>query len=282
MPPGQRAVPNLAGRQLSRRLKDLRVRAKMSQHEAGDKLWMDHGKISRIETGQIPEVALLREMLDLYGVVINDWEPMENLWLRAKEKGWWRDFGISNEGFVALEHDACLVLNFQVDLIPGLLQTEAYMRQVFAKATRTGHSKQWIDDQVAVRLRRAQRLFEDHDNPIELRAVIDEHCLRRKLSRKVMVEQLKQILDRSALPNATVQVVPDRGPHLGMTGSFVVLDYPDPAETGIAYIPHAVGAAHLNGVEEVQACRLNFEHIAKMALSPEDSRAFIQEVIAQL
>ncbi|MBP2330017.1 hypothetical protein JOF56_010402 [Kibdelosporangium banguiense] len=281
MPPGQRAIPNLAGRQLARNLKELRIKAKLSQMEAGDKLWMDHGKLSRIETGQIPEVSLLREMLDLYGVIVNDWEPMLNLWKRARQRGWWRDFGIDNRGYVALEHDACLVQNFQLDLIPGLLQTEAYMRMLLTKGTRRGHSKEWLTKQITVRLRRAKRL--GGDDPLKLHAVVDERCLRMNFGRKIMVEQLKLVLERAALPNVTVQIVPvDRGPYVGWNGSFVVLDYSDPNERSIAYIPHAAGAAHLDDLEAVQDCRLDFEHIAKMALSPEDSRAFTEEVIAQL
>jgi hypothetical protein len=249
--------------------------------EAGDKLWMDHGKLSRIETGQLPEVALLREMLDLYGVIVNDWNPMINLWLRAKEKGWWREFGISNAGYPALEHDACLVRDFESILIPGLLQAEAYMRLVLQRSNRASHSKQWVDNQAEVRRRRALRLY-DTDNPLRLHAIIDEQCLHRNFGRKVMIEQLRLIIERSELPNVTVQVVPDRGPYLGMLGAFTVLDYPDPAETGVAFIPHATGAEHLHEVKEVQSCRLDFEHVAKMALSPEESRAFIEEVIAQL
>jgi hypothetical protein len=252
----------------------------MSQIEAGEKLWMDHGKLSRIETGQLPEVALLREMLDLYGVIVNDWDPMINLWLRAKEKGWWRDFGISNRGYVALEHDACTVRNFQLDFVPGLLQTEAYMRLIFSKGSRTGHSKDWINNETKVRLRRAQRLF--GENPLVLHALLDEHCLRRKFGPKIMRDQLGLLLERADLPNVTVQVVPDRGPYLGMSGSFAVLDYPDPAETGVAFIPHTAGSVHLDDAAEVETCRLAFEHIVKMALSPEDSRAFIEEVNAQL
>jgi hypothetical protein len=253
----------------------------MSQIEAGEKLWMDHGKLSRIETGQLPEVALLREMLDLYGVIVNDWEPMINLWIRAKIKGWWRDFGIDNRGYVALEHDACLVRNFELDLISGLLQTEAYMRVILSKGNRSGHSKDWITKQTTVRLRRAERLFDE--NPLMLHVVMDERCLRMNFGRKIMREQLDQVLKRAKLPNVTVQIVPaDRGPYVGLNGSFVVLDYPDPAETGIGYIPHAAGAVHLDAPDEVQNCRLDFEHIAKMALSPEESRVLIEEVSAQL
>jgi hypothetical protein len=220
-------------------------------------------------------------MLDLYGVIVNDWNPMIDLWIRAKQRGWWRDFGISNRGYVALEHDACLSRNFELDFFPGLLQTEAYMRMIFSKGGRTGHSKDWIDNQVTVRLRRVERLL-DEEAPLALHAVVDERCVRRNFGRKVMRDQLGLVLKRADLPNVTIQVMPDRGPYLGMRGTFTVLDYPDPAEAGVAFIPHAAGAVHLDDPEEVQNCRLGFEHIAKMALSPEESRVFIEEVSAQL
>jgi hypothetical protein len=253
----------------------------MSQMEAAEKLWMDHGKLSRIESGQIPEVSLVREMLDLYGVVVNDWDPVIDQWLRAKQKGWWREFGVSNQSYVALEHDACHVRNFQMEYVPGLLQTETYMRLLFSKSGRTGHSKQWIDKEATVRLRRARKLYDD-DKPFELHATVDEYCLRRNFGRKVMYEQLNLILERAALPNVIFQVVPDRGPYPGMAGSFSVLDYPDLAETGMVFISHPTNLLHEDDPKKVQECKLAFDHIAKLALSQEESMEFVEKLIAQL
>jgi transcriptional regulator with XRE-family HTH domain len=276
---GNRAIANLAGRQLSRKLKVLRIRMGLNQIEAADQLEITDKKLSRIENGQMPDVHLFKAMLDLYGLTISEWEPMLDLLRRATEIGWWRAYKLSNSSYVAHEHDACLLRTFQLACIPGLLQTTSYMHE-FLMADRTPHSKAWIENVIAVRLRRAERLYSDP--VLKLHAVLDENCFRYKFPPVVMRQQLQQVLDRSELVNVTVQVLRDPGPYVGMKGSLAVLSYPDPEELDVAYIEHTADRLLLEDPEEVRECRLDFEHIAKMALSPEESRAYIEQVMARI
>jgi transcriptional regulator with XRE-family HTH domain len=276
---GNRAIPNLANRRLCRALKRMRSRARLTQVEAAALLYISDKKLSRIETNQLPDMHLLKAMMDVYHLTVNEWEPFVELWHRAGEIGWWRGYGANNSEVAALEHDADLVETFQPLVVPALLQTEDYMRLLLTNG-RNPHSNEWVDRQATIRLLRQNRLVQDP--VLRLHAVVDEACLHRKFPRKVMLAQLKQILGRSKLPNVTIQVVRNSGYYIGMMGSLVVLSYPDPEEAGIAIVENMTGSGQMDDPEKVRDCRLDFEHIAKMALSPEESQAFIEQVIAEL
>jgi transcriptional regulator with XRE-family HTH domain len=277
---GQRSIPNLANRKLARELQRLRVRTGLSQAQAADALYTNDKKISRIETGQIPEYHLLTALLDTYGLTSDRWEPYIDLWYRSKEVGWWREFGEKNDGFASLEHDATRKFTFEPAIIPGLLQTEPYARMSFSRMSRVGRSGKWIDNQVAIRMRRQLRLVTAPR--LELHVIMDEACLRQRLEPGLMAQQLRQIIGRSMLPNVTIRVVRTQELYPGMQGPFTVLEYADPQETGISYIEHPGGSILLEDAEEVRNYRLEFEHLGKIALSTGDSRAFIEEVIAGL
>jgi hypothetical protein len=72
---------------------------------------------------------------------------------RAKEKGWWYAYGLSDRGFVSIEAEASLIRAFQFGYILGLLQTKAYMREVFTSARRPLEGEA-LENAVGIRLRR--------------------------------------------------------------------------------------------------------------------------------
>jgi transcriptional regulator with XRE-family HTH domain len=272
--------PSFRARQLGRALRALREGARLTQAQAGKLLRYDGQKISRIEKGQVPDIHALEAMLDRYGLTVNEWQPYLAMWDRANEKGWWRAFGMDDTGFVSVEHDAQVIRSFEAQFIPGLLQTEPYMRAVFGMS-RVRRAKRWIDNEVAVRLRRQRRLV--GEPPLELRVVIDEFALRRRFSPDVMREQLMRIVEPAALPNVTFQVVPESvGPYPGMRGSFSVLSFPDHEEHDLGYVEHAYGVAYLEKAERVRECRLAFDHLSRLALSPDESIALIERRAAEL
>jgi transcriptional regulator with XRE-family HTH domain len=252
-------------RRLGEALRVLRERARLTQIEAARGLRYDHRKLSRIENGQRPEYHAFRAMLDLYGLTVPEWEPYLDLYERACEKGWWHAYGLDDQGFLSVENDATKSGDFQLGCVPGLLQTEDYMREVF-RSSSVARSEKWIDAQVAIRLRRQQRLVEPE--PLRLHAIVAESALRT-----AGVQQRRIVLRRMALPNVTVQVLPP-GFHDGLLGSFTLLDLPE--HHGIVYVEHVAGSVHIDGRERVRATRLVFEHLSERALTPEQSAAWIE------
>jgi transcriptional regulator with XRE-family HTH domain len=107
----KKSEPTFRERRLGDALRLLRERARLTQQEAARALRYDHRRLSRIENGQRPE-----------------WEPYLDLHDRATEKGWWHPCGLEDQGFISLENDACTVREFQLGYVPGLLQTEGYIR----------------------------------------------------------------------------------------------------------------------------------------------------------
>src|SRR5689334_3357555 len=143
----------------------------MSQREAADRLNYNVPKLSRIENGQVPDIHALRAMLDIYGVIGDEETPYVEMWELAKEKGWWRAFGLDAQGYISLEHDASRVREFALAVIPGQLQIEQYTRNVFAGAA-VKRSRKSIENDIAVRQRRQRRLI--GDDPLEYHVVLFE------------------------------------------------------------------------------------------------------------
>ncbi|MFD5828020.1 helix-turn-helix domain-containing protein [Lentzea sp. NPDC060358] len=266
--------PTFRQRRLGRVLQELRERSGLSQRDIGDRLHYNVPKVSRIENGQVPDYTAFETMLDMYGVIADDAGAYVEMWNLAVEKTWWHQFRKDGQGYVSLEHDATVIRTFEVGYVPGLLQTNRYMRAVFAGA-RTPRSRKWVEQQVAMRTRRQQRLH--GDKPLELHAVIAESALRHADR-----EQLRHINHVSELPTVTVQVVPDSiGLHEGHNGSFTLLDFPYPSDPRVLYVEHPAGAVHIEDLARVEAASLNFKHLSKLALTPEQSAVWIESSAAE-
>ncbi|OXM70598.1 helix-turn-helix domain-containing protein [Amycolatopsis vastitatis] len=269
--------PNLPARQLGRQLKRMRERLGMTQDEAGKPLRMSTSKMSRIEMGYLPPYHDFRALLDRYGVIVSDWDEYIAAYDRAREKGWWHHYGVGNRGFLPIEAEACKVREFEFGYIPGLLQTEAYMREVYAGARRLMKPKS-LENEVAVRLRRQLRLTVEP--VLTYHVIIDECALRRPiLFGEAREEQLCRIVERAALPNVTIQVVPeDVGAYDGQNGTVIVASFDDPEEPDIAYIEHMLGSIHLEKKDDVSAAKLALKDFADRALDEEDSIALIERL----
>lgn len=259
---------------LGEALRRLRERAGLSQREAAYRLRYNYQKLSRIENGQLPDYHGLRAMLDLYGVLVAEEPPFIDMWERASEKGWWHPYSPDAQGYISLEHDAIRVHEFQLGYIPGLLQTESYTRAVFL-GWQAQRSRKWIENQITIRTRRQQRLV--GEDPLEYHAIVAEAAVRH-----ADLEQLLHINEMGRLPNVTVQALPDAaGLNDGQNGSFILLDFAYPGEMSVLYVEHPAGATHVEDVEQVKASKLVFKHLSKLALTPDESAAWIGRLAAE-
>jgi hypothetical protein len=188
---------------------------------------------------------------------------------------------LDNQGYVSMEADAVRDREFQLGYLPGLLQTEAYARAALA-ASPNRRSRRSLADQVAVRLRRQERLTAE-DEPLELHAIVDETALREPADDPGLVRnQLRHIACQAELANVTVQVVRRGALHPGLDGSFIVLTFPDRELPEIAYVEHAAGSVHIEDDADVRACNLRFDRLRSLALSPDDSLALIRRMADEL
>ncbi|AKG41961.1 helix-turn-helix domain-containing protein [Streptomyces xiamenensis] len=256
---------------------------------AARKLEWSEAKMWRIETGQTPLRSLdVQAMCFVYGAPSDLTEALMGLAKETKARGWWHAYGdVIPEGFdvyVGLEEAATRLATYENEVVPGLLQTERYAREIIRVHLR-GISEEELEGRVRLRVER-QSLLTRVTDPPELRVALSEAVLRRPIGGdSVMVEQLAHLIYMSGLPHITVRVVPFvAGAHAGLvTGPFVILRFPlnadgNDSEPPTVYADGYTGGLYLDKPREVQQYEQAFEGTWETALDERASRVLIAEV----
>lgn len=263
-------------RRLGRTLGTLREEAGYTQEYAAQLMEWSDSKLSRVENGQTKaDIHWVKSLLDIYDIGGSRREDIEELTREALRPGWWKAYGTDDRGYVPLEDEAIAVSEYQVLLIPGLLQTEDYARVTFARSGLPNHR---ISNNVAVRMRRQERLA--NDRPLRLSAIIEEDVLRRPAGDHAMMHaQLDHLVEVAALPTVSVRIMPRSvGIHRGKEGAFIVLNYAEAEDPDLIYVEHCAGSVVLEKPDDVQAGKVAFTDLLAAALSEDDSLALIQRV----
>jgi transcriptional regulator with XRE-family HTH domain len=278
--------PSARGRQLAVELRRLREAALLTGDEVATRLDWSASKISRIETGRSPVSAGdLRLLLDLYEVTGPQRDHLTELGRTAAQRGWWDAFGdILGSGystFLALEGDAESERFYAQMIVPGILQTERYAEEIMRAGLLAAPPGE-IVRRVQARMTRQKLLTKNE--PLELNVILDESALRRRVGGPdVMTGQLSHLLEMSALPNVTLQVLPFAvGAHMAMDGSFVVLRFPGPVQSYLVYLEHMTGQLVLENEAEAYHYALSFDRLRGTALEPEESISFIAQIAREI
>ena len=239
------------------KLRRLRTDMGLSREEAAQAIRASEWKIHRLENGQVGfKERDLVDLLERYEVTDPD-EVDEILTLarEANTPGWWQHYGDVLPAwfrtYVDLESAATLIRTYEGQFVPGLLQTDDYMRAVVHGA-HLDESSEEVGRRVRLRMARQTLLTREH--PPRLWAVVDEAALRRPVGGPgVMKGQLERLRDATELPNVTLQVLPlDTGAHPAMVGSFSVLRFPDQQLPDVVYLEHLTSALYLDKRDEVE------------------------------
>lgn len=274
------------GRQLGDELKKLREAAGVSMAQAAEALDCTKGKISRIENGHVPVRSPdLIALMQAYRV--EEPESRDRLTAlarranRRRREGWWHPYAsvLSDTYIDQIEMEAICdsIRTYQVQLVPGLLQTEEYGRAVTV-ASRVWQTPEEIDQFVRVRLVRQERLA--GESPIEYWAVLAEGVLHQQVgSTDVMRAQLHHLLAMAQRPNVTIQVLPfSRGAHSSMYGPYLLLTFPQMASLDLVLTETPTGNIWMERETEVACYRALFDDARMAALPPTESLALIQRV----
>src|SRR5262249_14491139 len=219
-------------RQLGRYLRDLRNSQRLTVRKAAEQLEWSEAKMWRIETGQTSLRSLdVEAMCRIYGATPELTEALMGLAKETKARGWWHAYGdVMPEGFdvyIGLEEAASSFSWYESELVPGLLQTEAYARTLI-KAGIPGVAEEEITRRVGLRMARQALLTRVTARP-QLHVVLNEATIRRPVGGKaVMTEQLTRLIEVSELPNVALKIMPfGVGLHHGiLSGPFVILRFP--------------------------------------------------------
>lgn len=278
-----RGSPTVRRRRLGLELRRLRESSGLTIEAVADRLECSSSKISRIETGHTGVTPRdVRDMLAIYGLAGPAADELVQVARDARQKGWWHLYGTVLTGaYVGLEAAASSIHSYEVQVIPGLLQTETYARTVL-RAGGPGRSETEVDRRVRVRMARQSLLVQE--DPLDLWVVLDETIFHRLVGGSaVMREQLDHLVRSSARPNVTIQVLPfSAGAHVAMEGSFTILGYDEPADPDVVFAENAAGGLFLEKDEELQRYRYIFDHLRATAMPPEESVAFIAARVKEL
>jgi len=204
--------PTVRRRRLAAELRGIRESKGKSGDTVAAALRWSPSKISRYErarTGLRPREV--ERLLDYYQITGPRRELLLALAEDAAQKGWWEEFGDSlsedYQQFIGLEHEATAMAVWHVDVVPGLLQTEAYARYIISSYSRIEPVPPgMIGRLVRVRMQRQQVL--DRDG-LQLLVVLDESVLKRRIGdESVMYEQLMHLAQQADRENLTLQILP--------------------------------------------------------------------------
>jgi Domain of unknown function (DUF5753)/Domain of unknown function (DUF397) len=224
----------------------------------------------------------VRDLCDLYGV--NDEAERDRLMQLAREgkqQGWWQRYDLPYSTYVGLEAEASSIRTFQPSVVPGLLQTEEYARAVHDAAEPESSigelTHEVVEQRVAARLRRQRLLIET--DPLGFQAILDEAVLHRVIgSPSVMSAQLGHIVELTALPNITVQIISyDAGAHPAPGSMFNILQFNAPVPE-VVYVEGLAGWIYIERPEDVARYNHVFGRLRDMALDRVKSVDLIRKV----
>jgi transcriptional regulator with XRE-family HTH domain len=255
----------------ARQERDLTVRAFAAQ------LGRDPGVLSRWETGdRTPKPEQVAQILTSLGVNGDRYEEIVDLAYGADDSNWVATTLPAQRqqlaAFIDFEQNATKILEVSPMLIPGLLQTNDYIRAVMTGARVPAGE---LASRVAVRIGRRDVIM--RDRPAQFTALIGEAALRQLLGgQEVMIEQLRYLLEMARRPNIDLRVFGfDTGWHPALEGSFNLLETGDGM---VVNLENRKSALFLHEDSDVRTYRRAAEQVLDVAMNQAESAKLIRNI----
>ena len=203
----------------------------------------------------------------------------------AREPDWWHHYSGAIppwfEVYLVLESSASDLLGYESELVPGILQTEAYTRAIMSTAPNHDADEE-IETKIKFRVDRQERLTGDH--PPNVWLVLNEAVIRRTVGGpQVMREQLKHLVELAGHRNVTLQVLPfNTGEHAAMHGAFMLLKFPTTGNPDRVYLEEHIGGFFAQKQHEVERYALIFDHLRARALGPDQTIEMMRTIALEL
>ena len=280
----QSASPTVRLRRLAAELRRLREHAGLTGDQVARRLNWSASKLSRFENAHTaPRTSELRRLLALYDVEGSHADDLLALAQEAAGKGWWEAFSSTlppeYAALIGMEAEAKSALSWEPLIVPGLLQTGDYAREVTI-----GYLER-IDPvppsethrRVAARLARQQVLT--RDNPLRFSAVLDQSVLYRRFGdQHVMRSQIMRLIELSERHNISLRILPLDGRHPIGTGAFVLLQFGEVNAVtyqDVVYIENLTGGRYVEEEDEVFRYKRSFDRLTDLALDEQKSREML-------
>ncbi|MGW1062481.1 helix-turn-helix domain-containing protein [Micromonospora sp. NBC_01412] len=271
---GPATGPTVLRMLLGAQLRRLREAVGVTREGAGWEIRASESKISRMELGRVGfKERDVADLLSLYGVTdLEEREALLKLAQDANSPGWWHRYGDVLpswfQSYLGLEAAAALIRSYEVQFVPGLLQTPEYARAVVLLGHR-GAGADEIGRRVGLRMQRQELLR--RPQPPQLWAVVDEAALRRPIGGpEVMRGQFAALIEATRSPHVRLQIIPfDAGGHAAAGGAFTILRFGDQDLPDIVYIEQLTSAIYLDKREDLDYYAAAMERLCVEAEPPE-------------
>ncbi|MET8230579.1 helix-turn-helix transcriptional regulator [Micromonospora sp. NPDC005298] len=271
---GPTTGPTVLRMLLGAQLRRLRESSGVTREGAGWEIRSSESKISRMELGRVGfKERDVADLLTLYGVTDEgERDALLKLARDANSPGWWHRYGDVLpswfQSYLGLEAAAALIRSYEVQFVPGLLQTREYARAVVLLGHGAAGAAE-IDRRVSLRMQRQQLLH--RDKPPQLWAVVDEAALRRPIGgADVMRGQLTALIEATKSPHIRLQVIPfAAGGHAAAGGAFTILRFGDQELPDIVYIEQLTSAIYLDKRDDLEYYAIAMERLCVEAEPPE-------------
>ncbi len=279
--------PVVSQRRVLAEIREAREALQLTQKDVAEALDWSTSKLIRIENGTVGlSITDLKALLLHYG--ITDRDRVETYVAMAKagrEPGWWDQFKRTSSPefvkFLGLESAAVILRQYQLHLVPGLLQVPEYTRSLVVQATGDTEVQ---ERRIRLRTQRQERL---EDPELEHFFILDESVLHRRVTDgESWRKQLTHLREVARKPNVTVQVLPFKAGWVeGMQSSFELLQLSEQANDLFLNLEQPDGDVFFDdviGAEKAAQFIRIFYRLEDAALSPDETPDFIDQMLHRL
>ncbi|MYX06324.1 helix-turn-helix domain-containing protein [Streptomyces sp. SID8375] len=284
MPAGGR--PTVRSRRLGGALRKYREAAKLDQQHAADHIVGSKAKISRIESGQVTaRPGDVRLLLELYGVEDPEvYRQLEQLARDSSKRGWWVNYpwALNPEyaDYVALESDATYIRTWQPLYMPGLLQTDGYVKALLEVGL-AANTAEGVELAVAGRRERRKAIEE---GGARYAAIVWEPVITAPMpSPEVHRDQLLHLIEVAQRRNVSFQVLPlSEWQAAHMASHFIMFSFgAEPAPEAVAF-DSTTSTVFVEELDDMVKHAEAFEELRSAALTPTQTLSFLGDQLVKL
>jgi transcriptional regulator with XRE-family HTH domain len=271
--------PTASRLELGTLLRNLRGDRGWTVQQVAEQLDFSPSKVSRLETGHRGASARdIRDLCDLYEVDAGMRQRLTELAAEGKQRTWMQPLKLPYSRYTDLESSAISIQDYALTLVPGLLQTPDYAREVVQAAV-----PNWPPDVVAQRVEGRlirQQLLQTENAP-RFEAVLDETVLRRVVGgAAVMRAQMERLLEASYLPAVDLRVISlDAGPLPAANNKFIILRFATPEVPTTVFVETLTTYDYLDDAHDVMLYSQAFRTAMQMATTAGATRDLIEAMI---
>ncbi|MEU9412126.1 helix-turn-helix transcriptional regulator [Streptomyces sp. NPDC048281] len=257
---------------LGKQLGAARRVAGLTQTELGLRVGLDEQTVASIEQGRRalkPDVAArMDEVLDTKGMLAAGVANLPDV----------DQFPMWAEVYMEHEREAIALSWYDNAVLPGLLQTEAYVRAVLRNRV-PAYDGDEVETRTVARLERQEILH--RRNAPTLSFVVWEPVLLMALGGpEVRRGQLRHLRELAELPCVSLQFLLLSSPyHAGLDGPFILVETPD--HQHLAYAESQRGSQWVSDADEVSRLARKYAMLRTQALTTQDSMGLLDRLLGE-